>query len=79
MLFVYPENKFMSFWMKNVTIPLSIVYLSEEGVILEIHDMSPLCMDSVRSEVKARYALEVPQGWFKKRGLAVGDKFRVLR
>jgi uncharacterized membrane protein (UPF0127 family) len=73
MLFVFEKDEMLSFWMKNTFIPLSIAYISYSGRILEIHDMKPRDLTPVRSSRSARYALEVPQGWFEKAGVKPGD------
>lgn len=75
MLFLYKSDRLMSFWMKNTSIPLSIAFLSSDGTIREIYDMEPLSLESVSSQRHVRYALEVPQGWFERVGLKVGDHF----
>jgi uncharacterized membrane protein (UPF0127 family) len=74
MLFVFDRDQIMSFWMKNTFIPLSIAYISSDGIILEIHDMKPHSEAPVSSSRSARYALEVPQGWFETEGIKTGDK-----
>ena len=74
MLFVFPEESKLSFWMKNTRIPLSIAYISCEGKILNIEDMQPYDMSSTHSDGMAQYALEVPQGWFSKNAIAAGDQ-----
>ena len=75
MLFVYGEDRRLSFWMKNTLVPLSVAYLGSDGVIKEIHDMEPLSLAPVESSRYARYALEAPRGWFSRVGLRVGDRF----
>jgi uncharacterized membrane protein (UPF0127 family) len=35
--------------------------------------MTPYSLSSVVSTVSVRYALEVPQGWFKNNNIQVGD------
>jgi uncharacterized membrane protein (UPF0127 family) len=74
MLFVFERDQILSFWMKNTLIPLSIAYISSDGRILEIHDMIPQDLRAVRSGRSARYALEVPRGWFGRAGASVGDR-----
>ncbi|MBN2657075.1 MAG: DUF192 domain-containing protein [Spirochaetales bacterium] len=74
MLFVFQEEKKMSFWMKNTLIPLSIAYISKSGEIKEIYDMYPLDESSVRSTRSVLYALEMNQGWFDRNGITAGDK-----
>jgi uncharacterized membrane protein (UPF0127 family) len=73
MLFVFEKDQMLSFWMKNTLIPLSIAYIAYNGRILEIHDMKPQDLSPVRSGRSARYALEVPQGWFERAGIRPGD------
>jgi uncharacterized membrane protein (UPF0127 family) len=77
MIFVFDRDQVMSFWMKNTLIPLSIAFIASDGRILEIHDMKPLDLNSTRSNRSARYALEVPQGWFSRAGISVGDRLRL--
>ncbi|MDR1373545.1 MAG: DUF192 domain-containing protein [Treponema sp.] len=74
MLFVYARDELMSFWMKNTLIPLSIAFIAYDGRILEIRDMKPRDLTPVRSTRYVRYALEVPQGWFSRAGIAAGDR-----
>ncbi len=73
MLFVFEKDQILSFWMKNTPHPLSIAYIDSKGKIRDIYDMTPFSLASIISSVSVRYALEVPQGWYKKNGIAVGD------
>ncbi|PJZ85328.1 DUF192 domain-containing protein [Leptospira harrisiae] len=67
MLFVFPHSDYLSFWMKNTLIPLSIGYFSEDMRLLESFDMKPNQTEEVYNARKpAMYALEVNQGWFAK-------------
>ncbi|MDP8952997.1 MAG: DUF192 domain-containing protein [Actinomycetota bacterium] len=77
MLFVYEREQPLSFWMRNTTIPLSIAYIDAEGRIVDIQDMQPLDETPRPSAEPARYALEVNQGFFEKRGVKVGDEVEV--
>lgn len=72
MLFVFESEDYRSFWMKNTGIPLSIAFISNDGVIMEIRDMTPYSMESVESTHRAKYALEVNQGTFERLGIDVG-------
>lgn len=74
MLFLFEKDQQLSFWMKNTPHPLSIAYIDSKGVMRNIFDMKPFDLSSTKSTFRARYALEVPQGWFKKQGIAEGDK-----
>ena len=73
MLFVFEKDQILSFWMKNTPHPLSIAYIESKGKIRNIYDMTPYSLSSIISTVSVRYALEVPQGWFKKNGITEGD------
>ena len=77
MIFVYPKETPLSFWMKDTEIPLSIAFLDDTGRILSIQDMVPMQTEErYRSPRPARYALEVNQGWFLEHGVEVGDVVR---
>ena len=78
MLFVFQDAQTRSFWMKNTFIPLDIAYLDSELRILDIQAMEPESLDSHPSASPAMFALEVPLGWFGKRGIAVGDRARAV-
>lgn len=74
MLFIFPKEKERSFWMKNTNIPLSIAYLDKDGIILNIEDMTPNSTEGVASKGKAKYAIEVNQGWFEDKEIKPGDR-----
>jgi len=73
MLFIFERDQILSFWMKNTYIPLSIAYIAYNGRIIDIKDMYPHNETPVISSRSARYALEVPQGWFSRVGVMEGD------
>jgi uncharacterized membrane protein (UPF0127 family) len=73
MLFVFETDRILSFWMKDTLIPLSIAFIAYDGRLLEIHDMEAQNTRTVQSARSARYALEVPQGWFGRAGVSPGD------
>jgi uncharacterized membrane protein (UPF0127 family) len=77
MLFLFERDQILHFWMKNTPTALSIAYIDYKGVIREIYDMKPFNLQSVSSNVSVRYALEVPQGWFTRVGIAAGDTVAV--
>lgn len=79
MLFIMPQSSPAVFWMKNTLIPLSVAYVNEAGMILEIHDLKPRDETPVRSGFPSiAYALEMEQGWFTKNGVLAGDVMRGL-
>lgn len=72
MLFVFTQTGFHSMWMRNTYIPLSVAFIDERGVILNIADMAPLTTDPHTAAGFARYALEMNRGWFAARGIKSG-------
>ncbi len=75
MIFIYPGDEKMSFWMKNTEVPLSIAFIDSKGVFREIFDMEPFSLEPVKSAGYRRYALEVPRGWFLKNNIVPGSRF----
>lgn len=76
MLFVYDEPHRLCFWMRNTLIPLSIAYIADDGRIVNIRDMQPLDETSHCADAPVRFALEMNQGWFAKRGIKTGARLR---
>ena len=77
MLFVFEGEQILNFWMKNTPTALSIAYISADGKIKDIFDMTPFSLSPIVSTAYVRYALEVPKGWFYKNGINVGDRLNM--
>lgn len=73
MLFVYPNKKYLYFFMKNTFIPLDIAFIDEQHKIIDIQQMEPLDETTIQSKKEAMLALEVNRGFFDRVGLKVGD------
>ena len=78
MLFVFEQPQQQCFWMRNTPLPLSIAFLDDEGRISSMADMQPLSEATHCSQIPVRYALEMEQGWFTKRGIQPGEIIRGL-
>ena len=76
MLFVFVAAARRCFWMKNTLLPLSIAYIADDGRIVDVLDMQPLSEASHCSSQPVRFALEMNQGWFAKRGIKPGFKLK---
>ncbi|MCP5005543.1 MAG: DUF192 domain-containing protein [Planctomycetes bacterium] len=74
MLFIFPQEKQLSFWMKNTKIPLSIAFIDSRGEITQIDSMTPYSTTSHTSKDQVKYALEMEDKWFSKNRIAVGTK-----
>lgn len=73
MIFVFENDQILSFWMKNTPHPLSIAYIDSRGKIRDIFNMTPYNLSAIKSTCMVRYALEVPQGWYKENNIKPGD------
>ena len=76
MLFVFDQPGPRCFWMRNTPLPLTIAYIADDGSIVDLIDMQPLSEQSHCSSRPVRYALEMNQGWFAKRGIKPGFRLR---
>jgi uncharacterized protein len=73
MIFVFPDARERSFWMKNTHIPLDIVYADADGKVVSVKQMKPLDESPVPSDGDAKYAVELNEGTAKKVGVKPGD------
>lgn len=81
MLFVFPEEKTRSFWMKNTFVALAIGYFNQKKELIDIQEMAP-AQSEVQAEFPnyvskepAKYALEVPKGWFLRHKVPLKTRF----
>jgi uncharacterized membrane protein (UPF0127 family) len=81
MLFVFDEPGRPSFWMKNTYLELDILFLSTEGVIVDLFEgLTPCPMDPCPQYAPgspARYVLEVPGGFVAHHFVRKGDRIRL--
>lgn len=76
MLFVNRDSTQRCFWMRNTLLPLTIAFIADDGTIVNLADMAPQSDASHCSAKPVRFALEMNQGWFAKRGFKAGTKLR---
>ncbi len=77
MIFVFPGDQPLSFWMRNTLIPLDIAYIRSDGVIVKTYTMEPLNEMSYPSIEAAQFALEVNAGQFDRWGIQPGDRVTI--
>ncbi len=73
MFFVFEQEKFHRFWMKNTSIPLDIIWISKDQKVVDVQTVKPCKTKTCPSYVPlgmAKYVLEVNAKSFKGR---VGD------
>jgi uncharacterized protein len=76
MLFVFDADARHCMWMKNTLLPLSVAFLDEQGIILNVEEMKPQTENTHCATRPARYALEMNEGWFSRRGLKAGTALK---
>lgn len=78
MLFIFKNEEPRSFWMKNTIINLSIGYFNKDKKLIDIQEMKAVTsvlqqdIPTYPSQGPAQYALEMPEGWFKKNHFTTG-------
>ncbi len=69
MLFVFPQAGKHNFWMKDTQLPLSIAFISANGVIINLSEMKANTTVTHSPQGLVLYALEMNKGWFEKHGV----------
>lgn len=74
MLFIFPNEEYQSFYMKNTIIPLDIIFINSKKQIVKIHKMTePYSEKSLPSGKPSIYVVEVNGGFTSKYNIKEGD------
>jgi len=80
MLFVFDYEEIQGFWMKNTYLSLDMLFISADFRIVQIYENAfPLHEDVIKSEVRAKYVLEILGGMAENNGISVGDYVEIVR
>ncbi|WP_423998253.1 DUF192 domain-containing protein [Maribacter sp. IgM3_T14_3] len=80
MLFIFPDERMHSFYMKNTEFPLDIIYIKEDLKIASFQENAqPLNESGLSSLVPIKYVLEVNGGLSQELGLSIGDSISFTR
>jgi uncharacterized protein len=75
MLFLYPSEQNVAFWMKNTLIPLDMLFIAGDGHILRIEkSAAPLSETPIPSGGPVKAVLEVNGGLTDQLGVRQGDR-----
>ncbi len=75
MLFVFPQAREASFWMKNTPLSLDIIFIREDGTIANIAERTePFSEKSIPSDGIVRGVLEVKGGTTAQLSISAGDR-----
>ncbi len=77
MLFVFPREQELFFWMRNTITSLDIAYARRDGTIAKIWTMPPLTLQNFPSDEPVLFALEMKAGSFARLGVKVGDRLQI--
>lgn len=74
MLFLYPAEKPVAFWMKNTPLPLDMIFIGENGRIVHVAAMArPFDTSPISSQEPAKAVLEILGGSANQLGIKPGD------
>ena len=74
MMFVYDRPQSVSFWMKNTSIPLDIIFADETGIVTKIFENAlPFSTNSIFGGHEVQYVLEINAGLTKLLGIRTGS------
>jgi len=84
MLFIYAPPQKVSFWMKDMTFSIDIIYINQ-GKIVEIYanvpapspNTLPYQLKSYPAHQPVDYVLETSAGWSEKNHIQVGDSVKI--
>ena len=76
MLFVFPEPQTVSFWMKDMLVPIDILWLGDDGTVLGIEEaISPDSFPATyHPPVPVRLVLEMRAGEARAQGIVEGSR-----
>jgi len=76
MLFLFDQEDYLPFWMKNTLISLDLVWLDQKGTVVDVRASAPPCKldpcPSYKPKKPARYVLELLAGTAQAHGLVPG-------
>lgn len=76
MLFVFPQDGYYAFWMKDMQFSIDIVWIAADGTVVYIEpNLSPSTYPTAFEPTKtARYVLELPAGFMQRYNVTIGNK-----
>ena len=81
MLFIFPREERVSFWMKNTLIPLDMIFMDEDLQIVHIAQNAEPCISKDDSKCplysapsSAKYVLEIRGNLSKEKQIQVGNR-----
>ncbi len=77
MLFIFEEERPLSFWMANTPLSLDIMYVNSDSTIVRIYsNTTPFSETTLPSDAPAIYVVETNAGYAVAKGITEGMKIR---
>ena len=77
MLFLFADERELSFWMKNTPIALDMIFINRNHEIVGIVEQAvPFSLDSRSVSAPSRFVLEINGGLSRRHGIRPGDRVR---
>jgi len=73
MIFIFPNIALQNFWNHDVSFPLDLIFLDQNGKVVSIKRMEKFSDLNISSDVPAKYAIELNAGTAAEVGIKTGD------
>lgn len=81
MLFIFDKERIHKFWMKDMIIPLDVIWIDEKGIIVYIDKNVMPCDEYCKSfgpELSTKFVLELNGGYADRHNINVWDSVRMI-
>lgn len=80
MLFIFSSEQPLSFWMKDTSISLDIIFLNKDLKVISIssNTKTQQTTEIYNSNGLAQYVIETVAGWAESTNVEIGDSFEVV-
>jgi hypothetical protein len=85
MLFSFPQEGHVDFWMKNTLIPLDMVFINDGYIVTQVHANVPVAPPGTPDDRlpiyggEARFVIELPAGEAAADGFVTGVPFHITK
>lgn len=77
MLFVFPEKKEHSFWMKDMQFDLDIIWIEEGKIVYIAKNVSQRSLETINPKINADKVLEIQGGLSDKYNFQIGNSVKI--
>jgi hypothetical protein len=77
LFFIFKESGNNTIWMKNTYLPLDIIFVSKEGIIVEILQGKPVDETPIGANIPSKFVIEIVKGFVKDNGILKGQRIKI--